>query len=99
MLSFHKSRLKKYIDTDNVKPLDIAIMDSDSYVVDHIVEHFYNKNTPSNMKFWKFKVHWLGFDAEEDSLLSFSSIKDLAAFDDFLKEHPEHKHLSKFVSK
>ena len=41
-----------------------------------------------NPKKWKFRVRWLGYEPEDDTMLDWAAIKDLAALDEYSKENP-----------
>jgi len=40
-----------------------------------------------NPKNWKFKVRWVGYEPEKDLWLDWTAVKDLAALDEYGKEH------------
>ena len=41
------------------------------------------------VKNWKFRVRWSRYEQDEDSWLNWNAVKDLAALDKYIQEHPE----------
>ena len=35
-----------------------------------------------------FRVRWLGYEPEDDTMLDWAAVKDLAALDEYSKENP-----------
>jgi hypothetical protein len=61
----------------------LAAVDLDEFYVEKIVEH---EETGRDHKKWKYRVRWSGYEPEDDTWLPWSSVKDLAALDDYIKE-------------
>ena len=40
-------------------------------------------------------IHWRGYEPEDDTMLDWAAVKDLAALDDYSKENP-HLNLGQF---
>jgi len=60
----------------------LAATDLDEFYVEKIIEH---SDTGKNPRKWKFR--WLGYEPEEDTMLDWSAVKDLAALDEYSKEN------------
>ena len=58
----------------------------DEYYVDKIVAH---EERGRNLKNWKFKVRWVGYEPEDDSWLNWTAVKDLSDLDSYSRVHPE----------
>jgi hypothetical protein len=56
----------------------LAAVDLDEFYVDKIVSH---EGTGNNPKKWKYWVRWLGYEDGNDTLLPWSSVKDLEALE------------------
>jgi chromodomain-containing protein len=64
----------------------MAIVDSDHFVVEKIVDHIGN---PRNKRSMQFKIRWLGYDESEDLWLPYSECKDLEALSEYSNLNPE----------
>ena len=53
--------------------------------------------TGKNPQKWKFQVRWRGYDPEDDIMLDWSAVKDLAALDDNSKENPHLKLIDEWL--
>jgi hypothetical protein len=80
-------RLKRFTTSEELEydPTALAALDKDEQVVDSIVGH---TGFPQNRKDMKFRVHWKGEEAAEDSMESWDTVKDLQALDDYINENP-----------
>ena len=55
--------------------------------VDSIMDHEQRGRSVNNLK---FRVQWSGYDElDEDSWLNWNAVKDLAALDKYIQDHPE----------
>lgn len=68
--------------------LAIAAVDSDNYIVDHIVDH---RQHGTNIRKWEFLVRWEGYEPAEDTWLPWTEVKNLAALDAYSRLHPDLK--------
>ena len=59
---------------DRVKGL--AATDLHEFYVEHIIGHSGTGKYPKKVK---FRMHWLRYDPEDDTMLDWSAVKDLAA--------------------
>jgi hypothetical protein len=66
--------------------LQLAALDHDEYVVDSIADHRRIGTRKHNLE---FLVRWLGYEPSEDTWEPYSTVKDLAALDQYLAAHPE----------
>ena len=62
--------------------------DLDEFYVEKIIGH---TGTGKNPKRWQFRVRWRGYEPEDDTMLDWAAVKDLAALDDYSKENPHLK--------
>ena len=60
----------------------LAATDFDEFHVDSIVDHESERKDP---KKWKFRVRWLGYEPEDDTL---SAVKDLEELDTYSQANP-----------
>jgi hypothetical protein len=67
-----------YHDPTYVVPLNIAVKDTDEYVVESIVEH-----DVSDPKDTKWRVRWAGFGVSEDTWEPLTNIKDVEVFHEY----------------
>ena len=72
-----KSMPKKKIET-------LAATDLDEFDAEKNIGH---SGTGKNPKKWKFRVRWLGYEPEDDTMLDWAPVKDLAALDEYSKEN------------
>ena len=66
----------------------LAGIDVDEYFVESIKDH---EERGRNVKNWKLRVIWSGYEPDEDSWLNWNAVKDLAALDKYSQDHPELK--------
>jgi hypothetical protein len=85
ILKIDFDRLKLYR-VERCEPLWVAAVDKEEYVVDSIVDHTGDPRRKSTLF---FRVHWAGYEPEEDSWLPLNRVKDLAALTIYLAAHPE----------
>ena len=50
-----------------------------------------HSGTGKNPKKWKFQVRWLGYELEDNTMLNWAAVKDLAALNKYSKENPHLK--------
>eukprot|EP00762_Andalucia_godoyi_P006033 ANDGO_00041.mRNA.1 hypothetical protein ABB37_10147 len=82
----HVSRLKPYDMTSTEDALQIASVDSDEYVVESIVEH-----RGKSKRDFEFRVRWSGYNADDDSWLPYSEVRELEALETYLSDRPSIK--------
>ena len=58
--------------------------DLDEFYVENIFGH---TSTGKNPKIWKFRFPSGGYELEDDTMVEWASVKDLAALDDYSKEN------------
>ena len=63
----------------------LVATDPDEFYVEKIIGH---SGSGKNPKKWKFRVRWLGYEPEDDTILDWAAVKDLAALDEYNKENP-----------
>ena len=85
ILKFDVSHLKKFIVQDDTDTTSVAALDKNEFVIHSIIEHVGNPKKKSSMK---FKVHWSGYEHDEDTWEPYSVVKDCEALDVYLREHP-----------
>jgi hypothetical protein len=93
------SRLVVYDASATSDLREIAALDDDEWVVDHIVEHVFdpplqqgaNIATAVARRKLQFLVRWYGCDVSEDSWISFRGNTELAAITSYCEDHPELK--------
>ena len=61
----------------------LATTDLDDFYVEKIIGH---SGSGKNPKKWKLRVHWLGYEPEDDMMLDWA-VKDLVALE-YSKENP-----------
>ena len=87
----HTSRLRLFRHPAEMTPEELEVLagiDVDKYFVESIIDH---EERDRNVKNWKFRVRWSGYEPDEDSWLNWNAVKDLAALDKYSQEHPELK--------
>ena len=93
VLTFHVDRLRIF-HTRAVTPASqyaqLALADSDMYIVEYIVAHRGRGNT-SKTTSMEYLVRWLGYPPEEDTWLKYAEVRQLDVFQDYLRAHPELK--------
>ena len=52
----------------------LAATDLEEFYVEKIIGH---SGTGKNPKEWKFRVRWLGYEPEDDTMLDWAAVKDL----------------------
>ena len=83
---FDISRLKKYVEDPQRDNVQVAGVDHQEYIVEAILSHRGPVKKKSKME---FLVRWAGYSEEENSWEPYAAVKDLAALDAYLAEHPE----------
>jgi hypothetical protein len=84
----HASRLRPFKhpkDMSAEKIESLVAADLDEFYVEKIIGH---TGAGKNPKRWKFRVRWRGYEPEDDTMLDWAAVKDLAALDDYSKENP-----------
>ena len=61
----------------------LVAADLDEFYAEKIIGH---TGTGKNPKRWKFRVRQRGYEPEDDTMLDWAAVKDLAALDDYSKE-------------
>jgi putative transposase len=85
----HLSRLHALVlppDATREDMLHLAGIDHDEFIVEAIVDH---RGNPKKKKNMEFLIRWKGYEPADDTWEPYSTVKDLAALDDYSKEHPE----------
>ena len=85
VLKIDFDRLKLY-QLGRCDPIWVSAVDKGEFVVDSILDHQGNPRRKSTLF---FRVHWAGYEPEEDSWLPHSRVKDLAALTVYVTAHPE----------
>ena len=70
--------------TDDVR--FVAALDRQEFVVESIVAH---TGQGKNKYKYMFKVHWSGYDDNEDTWLAYKDVSKLEALDAYVSKHPE----------
>jgi hypothetical protein len=83
-----------YHDPNYTTPLNIAVKDTDEYVVEDIISH--NISDPTNTQ---WLVRWAGYEASDDSWEPLSNIKDVEVFHDYCVAHKLQRFISRKHSK
>ena len=84
----HASRLRPFKhpkDMSAEKIESLVAADLDEFYVEKIIGH---TGAGKNPKRWKFRVRWRGYEPEDDTMLDWAAVKDLAALDGYSKENP-----------
>jgi len=79
-------RLKRYYVSNDAEPVWVASHDSDSYIVESIVDH---EGDPKRLSSLFFRVRWKGYDETEDTWLPFHKVNELEALDTYLRRFPD----------
>ena len=101
----HGSRLKRYKsppNSDEQSLIDVACRDNDEHIIESILSHNGNPNHIDPRKYndvIEYKIRRLGCEPSEDEWLYFNDIKECAALDAYIKEHPELQPLNRFKRK
>jgi hypothetical protein len=88
-IQVHVERLVPFETSPDVTPaqlVELAGIDVDEFVVDHIIDH---RENGRQHRHWEFLVRWQAYEPSEDSWLPWRDVKDLAAMDVYSREHPE----------
>ena len=78
--------MKRYYVSGNDEPIWVASHDSDSFLVDSVVDH---EGDPTRLSSLFFRIRWKGYDETEDSWLPFHNVNELEALDIYLRKYPE----------
>lgn len=70
--------------------LQLAEPDHDEFVVESILDHRGDVRRKSSLE---FKVHWLGYEQDEDSWEPYKGVRHLALLDEYVARHPALKAL------
>jgi hypothetical protein len=83
----HVKELRKFIHNGQEEELyTIALRDhQDRFFIDKILDH---EGSLDRRRDLKFKVHWKGYEAEEDSWVPYSELRDTAALHEYLLRQP-----------
>jgi hypothetical protein len=88
------SQLKPfYYDGTFVNPLNIAVKDTDEFVVEDIVDHQIFDDGSSS-----WRVRWAGYDPSEDTWEPWSNIKDVDKFHLYCFDKQLHQFLPAYVT-
>jgi len=81
----HISRLYPFFyDDTRIDPENIALRDSEEYVVESILDDTIDQKIPK--KQWQFRVRWKGYDEDEDTWNSWDSLKHVEAMHEYLRK-------------
>ena len=83
-----------YHDPTYVVPLNIAVKDTDEYVVDQIVGH--NISDPTDTK---WRVRWAGYEASDDTWEPLANIKDVEVFHEYCVDNKLQRFIPRKHSK
>ena len=81
----HASRLRPFKhpkDMSAEKIESLVAADLNEFCEEKIIGHI---GTGKNPKRWKFRVRWRGYEPEDDTMLDWAAVKNLAALDDYSK--------------
>jgi hypothetical protein len=79
----HVSRVYPfYYDPSRVDPENIALRDTEEFVVEAIVDDTIDENSKRK---WRFRVRWKGYDESNDTWSSWDSLKDVGILHDYLR--------------
>ena len=83
----HVKELRQFIHEGEEDDLySVALRDhQDRYFIDRILEHNNKLNSRRDLK---FKVHWTGYEADEDSWVPYSELRDTEALHKYLLAQP-----------
>lgn len=83
----HIKELRKFIhEGDEQELYSVALRDhQDRFFIDKILEH---NDMLQNRRDLKFKVHWTGYEADEDSWVPYSELRDTGALHKYLLAQP-----------
>jgi len=87
LYQFGVRELQAYHMAAGEDPRDVIAMDEAEVLVDKILDHT-TRNSHRRTDF-DFLVRWKGQDSEEDMWVPYSEVRPLAAFDEYVREHPE----------
>ena len=65
----------------------LVAADFDAFYVEKIIGH---TGTGKNPKRWKFWIRWGGYEPEDDTMVDWAAVKDLAALNDYSKDDIKH---------
>jgi hypothetical protein len=80
------------VHTDRMRPFKypetITLAETTAFAaVDEYVEKFVDvENNGKNKKKWRFKIHLLGYEPDDDSWLGWDAVKNLQALDDIVEQ-------------
>jgi hypothetical protein len=73
---------------DHIKPINIAVKDTDEFVVGHIVSH---RMTGDNTI--EFLVHWDGFESTDDTYEPFENLRHVDKFHAYCRQNKLNEYL------
>ena len=68
---------------DMSEKIGSLVADLDEFYVEKVIGR-----TGKNPKIWKFRVRWRRYEPEDDTMLDWAAVTDLAALDEYSKENP-----------
>jgi len=83
---YNIERLKKYVHDPARDDLSVAAVDLEEFVVDSIVAH---RGSPKKKSKMEFLVRWQGYGPEADTWEPYKNVKELAALDEYARDHPQ----------
>jgi hypothetical protein len=88
---YHASHMKLFeYDPLVINPLEVAIRDSDHYIVERILQH---KGNPRLKKTLEFLVLWKGYDQSEASWVPWSNVRTNSRLHEYLR----HNNLQRLI--
>jgi hypothetical protein len=85
-MTFHATRLRSYYhpaDPEQLTPFEVASRDKNEYVIDYISDH---SGDLKRKKSIDFKVHWFGYDDDEDTWEPYMNVRDTIAFERYCSD-------------
>ena len=73
-----------FYDDTRVDPENIALRDSEEYVVESILDDTIDKKI--SKRHWRFRVRWKGYDEDEDTWNYWDSLKHVEALHIYLRK-------------
>ena len=82
----HQSFLKHYINDKDSTPFEVAMRDSQEFIIESITSHRLIQDyvSATHKKSYEFKVHWLGYEESKDTWLPWSELNKTEAMDIYL---------------
>jgi hypothetical protein len=80
------THLKPFIyDPDFVTPLNVAVKDTDEFVVESIVDHQLSRTQNVSKSIWQ--VRWKDYTPADDTWEPYANVKDVEAFHEYCRLH------------